>query len=327
MQKKKKSFREIARICGVSVSTVSRIANGSGSMSGKKADIILSYLKAEGYEIIGDNSQSTRKNICLIVSDLTNEILNRIVSKISELFVKDGYSLSVFVDNNDADTLFKEAMLRNDSGIILIGASKIPLKTQSLIPAIHIMTNHIVNYKNNCYCVNSDDYVGGQLLAKYLLKYNRLHPLILNNHFSSSTASYRIKGFVAEYKSAGIEISLSDIYDADSNKSAYLSAADTINYLWTKGIQYDSIFAASDWRAYGAVSALDNMCINVPNDVTVVGYDGSRISRYCDHPFPSIEQNPELIASTAEQLMVNLIHHKTPEKSMYYIPVQMRVPF
>ncbi|MCH5352877.1 MAG: substrate-binding domain-containing protein [Acutalibacter sp.] len=93
------------------------------------------------------------------------------------------------------------------------------------------------------------------------------------------------------------------------NKSSFDSAKDLIAYHWTKGTEFDSVFACSDWRAYGALVALRNMGVKVPEDVKIVGYDGIRVSRYCDVPITTIQQNTQMLSQTVCDTLWNLMQN------------------
>ena len=320
MTGKKKSFREIARLCNVSASTVSRLANGITGASGEKADLILSYLQNEGYEVKTPAQDRSEKTVSLIVSDLTIEIFNRITTALSRLLAEQNYTLAIYISRGNTQELIDSCIRRRDAALILMGLSQETFQIESPIPVVQVMGYTDIRYRNEIYGVFSDDYVGGQLVARKLLSHGCTHPLVLNIRYSLFTVIKRIEGFLDEYKKAGIAIPETDIYPADPGKSSYSDALDTVSYLWTKGVDYDCVFAASDWRAYGAISALRNMGIS---DVTVVGYDGSQISRYGTYPFPSVQQNPDLIAAAAVRLLFDLLNGRTPEQKSVVIPVQM----
>lgn len=322
MPNKKKSFREIAALCGISVSTVSRLANGITESTGEKTEHVLALLREEGYEIKTPIRRSELKNISLIVADLSNEIFNRITITLSQLLAEQSYTLSIYIAHGNAEALLDTCIARKDAAVIFMGLVPCDFQKDSPIPVIHIMAGLDVSYRGECYRILSDDYVGGQLAARKMLSQNRRHPLILNIRHAVSHSNIRIDGFLEEYRKAGIEIPPSDIYPADPSKSSYSDALDAVSYLWTKGVDYDSIYATSDWRAYGAISALRNMNVSL-NDVMVVGYDGTKISRYGTHPYPSVQQNPELIATTAVRLLLDLIGGTLPEQQVWFIPVQM----
>lgn len=321
---KKKSFREIARECNVSAATVSRIANGIGSFKEETRTLVMSHLLREGYVIESDIGTPSLKNIALIVTDLANEIFCSIISHLRSYLLDQGYLLSVYVENQDQKYLTDQMINPSIKGLLFLSSPFEALVLDSPIPAVQILSsNRQITYKGKMYSVTSDDYVGGQLAAQEFLKSGCKRPLILNNRHTHSTLSPRVRGFIHEFEKAGIPESEIIIYEGDRSKSAFNSANDAVSYLWTKGESFDCIFACSDWRAYGALVALKNRGINVPEDIRVIGYDGILISRYSQHPLTTIQQNPDILATAAADTLLALLEGKEPEQ-LTTVPVQIQ---
>ena len=323
MSEHKKSFREIARDCEVSAATVSRIANGIGHFTDETRDKVVSALLAEGYTIQGVSEEAPQV-IAAIVTDLSNELYNTVLTDLRRYLLRHNYLLQIYVENEAQEDLLEKLLLLRPVGIFLIGTplNKVPLS--SPIPALQVLSNSDVRYQDRRYAIWSDEYVGGQLVARELLTKGCQAPLILNNRHTTAVDSRRIQGFLHEMEQAGISAASIPIYDGEPHKSAFNSAHDRIAYLCAKGVRFDSVFACSDWRAYGAMVALRKMGVSVPTDVKVIGFDGERVSRYCDLPFTTVQQNPDMIASAALSLLLELIDGKVPTESEVLVPVQVQ---
>ena len=321
--RKKKSFREIARLCSVSPATVSRIANGIGSFSDETKRLVTGYLQEEGYTLTAEDESPARK-IGIVITDLTNDIFCKIATVMESTLREKQYLVPIFTEKTDQEEITRRMIAASYAGIIYLGNARNNLRFDSLIPAIHIFSPNEVLYKGQRYSVSSDEYVGGQLAARELLKKNCRNPLVLNNRYIRKEESPRIQGFLSEFENAGINRNEITIYDGDITKSAFNSAKDVISYLWAKGCDYDSIYGCSDWRAYGAIVVLRSMNIRIPEDVKVIGFDGFRLSKYCEQPFTTIQQNPEIIAEKAVEMMLDLIAGKKTEASVT-VPIQVQV--
>ena len=323
MSDRKKSFREIARTCGVSAATVSRIANGIGRFTEDTYEKVTSALLAEGYTIQGMASEAPQV-IAAIVTDLSNELYNTVLSDLRRYLLRRNYLLQIYVEDDSQEDLFSKLLQLHPAGIFMIGTPLQKIALSSLLPAVQVLSNSAVSYNGRCYAIWSDEYVGGQLAARELLSKGCRRPLILNNRHTAASESKRIHGFQHEMEQAGIASSSIPIYDGEPHKSAFNSANDRIAYLCAKGTSFDSVFACSDWRAYGALTALRKMGVTVPEDVKVIGFDGERVSRYCDLPFTTIQQNPDMIASAALSLLLELIQGNVPADPEVLVPVQVQ---
>ncbi len=323
MSEHKKSFREIARICEVSPATVSRIANGVGSFTDETREKVVSILLAEGYPVQGI-TVSTPQVIAAVVTDLSNELYNTVLSDLKRYLARHHYLLQIYVENEAQETWFEQLLLLRPFGILFIGTPLNRLSLSSPVPVLQVLSNNDVRYQGCRYSIQSDEYVGGQLAARELLAKNCKAPLILNNRHTSAALSPRIQGFLHEMEKAGIDSSTIPVHDGEPHKSAFNSAHDRIAYLCAKGVPFDSVFACSDWRAYGAMTALRKMNVDVPEHVKIIGFDGERVSTYCDQPFATIQQNPDMIASAALSMLLELIEGRTPAEPSVLVPVQVQ---
>ena len=323
---KRKSFREIAKDCNVSPATVSRIANGVGSFKEETRSLVVSHLISNGYEIDSENETKSTvlKNIALIVTDLNNEIFCSIIAHLRSYLLERDCLLSIYVENQDQGYLTEQLLKSQVQGIIFLSRPLETLTFESPVPAVQVLSeSNQITYRGKRYTVNSDDFVGGQLAAQEFLRGGCRRPLILNNRHTHSSVSPRIKGFLYEFENAGIPAEDIMIYEGDRNKSSFNSANDAVSYFWTRGDEFDSIFACSDWRAYGALIALKNKNIPVPERIKVIGYDGILISRYSQLPLTTIQQNPDMLATAAADKLLSLMKGEEPEQETY-IPVQIQ---
>ena len=323
---KRKSFREIAKDCNVSPATVSRIANGVGSFKEETRSLVVSHLISNGYEIDSENETKSTvlKKIALIVTDLNNEIFCSIIAHLRSYLLERDCLLSIYVENQDQGYLTEQLLKSQVQGIIFLSRPLEALAFESPVPAVQVLSeSNQITYRGKRYTVNSDDFVGGQLAAQEFLRGGCRRPLILNNRHTHSSVSPRIKGFLYEFENAGISTEDIMIYEGDRNKSSFNSANDAVSYFWTRGDEFDSIFACSDWRAYGALIALKNKNIPVPERIKVIGYDGILISRYSQLPLTTIQQNPDMLATAAADKLLSLMKGEEPEQETY-IPVQIQ---
>ncbi len=321
---RRKSFREIARECNVSAATVSRIANGIGSFKEETREQVLSRLLQEGYEIEKKDDTASLKRIALVATDLSNEIFCNIAQHLKEYLMERNCLLSIYVENRNQDYLIREIQNPQLEGLLFLSTPFEPSEYESLLPAVHILSGQgRASYKGQKYTVSSDDYVGGQLAAQELLLQGCRRPLILNSRYMHSSISPRVQGFIKEFADAGIPEDQILIHEGEPSKSSFNSASDAVTYLWTKGDVFDCIFACSDWRAYGALVALRNRKIQVPEEVKLIGYDGILISHYSEHPLTTIQQNPDMLAEAAANTLLTLIEGGCPESDIL-IPVQIQ---
>ena len=317
-------------MCNVSPTTVSRIANGTGSFTEETRRLVLDTMAREGYDVeaAGSAVPATAKPIvgCL-VADFTNEMFSDRLAVIDNYFREKDISLFVCETHRDPaveSTLIQQLYHMGAVGILIITATSSLRYEPQPIPMIFM--NHTVEelHDPNAYCVSADDFVGGCLAAQELYQKGCRKPLILNIRYVPYWKNQRIQGFLSKFEEYGIHISSKSILQPEINKSSFDSAKDLITYHWTKGTDFDCIFGGSDWRAYGALVALHNMGVRVPEEIKIVGYDGIRVSRYCGTPITTIRQNTEMLSLTACEMMWKLIKGETIEEHQVLVPIHLQ---
>jgi DNA-binding LacI/PurR family transcriptional regulator len=137
------------------------------------------------------------------------------------------------------------------------------------------------------YCtVGTDNVLGGKRATQHLLKLGRKRILFLGG--SDPEAMQRHRGYTEALQEAGIRIDDALIgrveFEAESAESA-------VDALATRKIPFDGIVAASDLIALGAIRALHRTGLQVPRDVSVVGYDNNLLSRLSTPTLSTVQQD------------------------------------
>ena len=98
------------------------------------------------------------------------------------------------------------------------------------------------------------------------------------------------------------------------------SAYHAMNSLLARRAEFTALFAMSDVIAFGAIRALVSAGFRVPQDVSVIGFDGITMSRYCVPVMTTIVQPSEQIALQSIELLINQIEHGAPAQTITLQP-------
>ena len=327
---KKISIKEIAELSGVSVATVSRVLNDNGRFSEETRKRVMDIIKEQDYTVnmaAKSLRVSKSKTIGVVVPDINNEFFSTVVLEIEKFFFEEGYS--VFICNTSQNDLKEEAYFRSlDSklvdGIICIsGREDIPLGViKRNIPIVCI--DRKPKSGTNAIYVESDHYLGGFMATEELIKKGCKRILTLAKGKSLSVNKQRLQGYKDALIKYGFSVDENLIVKLNGNRSSFEEARDIVNYLIKKGIEFDGIFATNDWRAHGALVALQQNNILVPEKVKIVGFDGISVSEFCYPPITTIYQDKKTIALEASELLYKLISGEEIKGSRHVvIPVSL----
>lgn len=271
---------EIAKMAGVSRTTVSRYLNG-GYVGGEKKERIGEVIRKTGYRPLAQaQTLRTKKTgqIGVILPKINSDSISEMVEGISSVLSSEGYFLLLAnTENNESAELnYFDIFSRNKvDGIILIGTVITPkhreVFTQLSVPFV-VAAQQVSGFS----CVYYDDYGAAYALTELLLEKGKV-PGYIGVREDDKAAGYARKcGFLAALKEHGMHFDESYGETAlFSLQSGYEQAAE----LFSRHPDIDSLFCATDHIAAGALLYLKGMARRVPEDVRVVGVGDGKISR------------------------------------------------
>lgn len=329
MKKNKQiSIKEIAKLSGVSIATVSRVINNNGRFSTETQKRVLDIIEKYDYttNMAAKSLRISRsKTIGVIVPDINNLFFAELVLEIENFFFEHGYS--VFICNtaqnkNKEMEYFKSLESKLVDGIICISSNLVN-------PSDYIKRNIPIVYLNNTdmkeyYCVECNHYEGGFLAGEELAKKNCKRIVLLTNNKTASSVNSKIQGFKDALSKYNIPVYPELIIRNDAREDVFEDSLNTINKLIENNIKFDGIFATNDLRAHGALVSLLHNNISVPEKVKLVGYDGTSISKYSNPPISTIYQDKKTLAKKTSNLLLKLINEEIIDDNKHLVvPVKL----
>lgn len=330
-RKKSMSIKEIAQLCNVSIATVSRVINNSGRFSNETQEKILKAVEKYGYTpnmAAKSLKSSTSKTVGVIVPNISNEWFSILVQYIENFFFDHDYS--VFICNTSRDInkeiqYFMSLDSKLVDGIICISGQE-QLADNIISRDIPILCiDRAPTNQSNTHVIQSNHYQGGFLATEELIHNGCKRILVLLRDRALSVNLQRLNGYKDALKKNHLPIDENLILTISSNESNISAATKIILNFIDRGIPFDGIFATNDWRAYGALKALEERGIKVPEQVKIVGFDDVSISRSCSPTITSVKQNTEELALQASKILLELMNNKTyhAEEKLTTIPVSL----
>ena len=178
---------------------------------------------------------------------------------------------------------------------------------------------------SEAYYVESNHYSGGYQATEELINQGCKNIVILSRNKSLSVNRQRLKGYLDALKDHHLEPKEELQILVDANQANYEGARQAIDKLIKSGIPFDGIFATNDWRAYGALVALQENNIKVPEEVKLIGFDDIFIASTSHPSLSTIKQNTPALAKTACDLLLNLMNNENTEElqKRYILPIEV----
>lgn len=326
------TIKDIAKICGVGVSTVSRAINNHPDINPETKEKIMNTIKEYGY--VPNNSARNLKRvdakaIAVLVKGIANPFFSNMIKIIEEECKRKHYSMELaHIESSEdevdvAQKIVKEKRLR---GIIFLGGlfSHSEEKLRKLnVPFVFSTAGSIPeNIAENQFSnIGVDDYKESRKMVDYLIGLgHRRIAIIVAEANGDSIGQLRLDGYRDALRAHKIEIDDSLIYEVDDDIDHFSmeNGYRTAKRLIESGSEFTAVYAISDTLAIGTIRALLESGRRVPDDVSVAGYDGIDVASYISPSLTTIRQPVEEIARTTVKLLFDIIAGKKDHQHITY---------
>lgn len=314
---------DIAKLCGVGVTTVSRAINNHPDINQETKMMVMQVIKENHY--IPNNSarnlkRAASKTIAVLIKGITNPFFNHMIKVFEEEIKRKKYSFFLQrVDENQdeidvAIELEKEKRLK---GIVFLGGyfshSKEKL-TQLTVPFVLSTIGMAAEFEPNDYSsVSVDDFKESYKLVDYLCSLGHKKIAIITAPMDDvSIGKLRFEGYKKALEDRGLDFNEQLVRCMKENIESYTMEN---GYAVTKELlesneEFTAIYAISDSLAVGACKAVFEAGKRVPEDYSVAGFDGLDISFYYNPSITTMRQPVEEIAEETIKILFDLIHKK-----------------
>ncbi|PIE36012.1 LacI family transcriptional regulator [candidate division KSB3 bacterium] len=270
------TIHDVAQLARVSLSTVSRVLNDYEAVNPQTRERVETAIKKLNYEKSKSDTVKPgrkKKTVGLIIPDIVDPFYPLLIKGIEQVAKIHGYHLILCDSENDIsmeeqhiDNLYE----RGVDGVILIPSpetTSVENLVKSGLPFVFL--NRFLEMEGASYVV-SDNEEGAYQAIKYLLKLGHRQIVHLSGPQAFSTEKSRITGCKRALAEEGLQCE-KDLYIEGNYglEDAYAQ----IKALLQKNVSFTAIFAANDMMAFGAKQALKEHGLNIPDDISLVGYD------------------------------------------------------
>ncbi|EGF93272.1 periplasmic binding protein and sugar binding domain of the LacI family protein [Asticcacaulis biprosthecium C19] len=305
---------DIAKMAGVSLSSVSRALGGSSLVPEPQRQRILDLAEAHGYSVnqaARNLRLRTTETIGLVLpmghetgQKVTDPFLLELIGNLSEEVFHRGYDM-LMSKNPAPRTGWLKSLVQSHrfDAMLVLGQSDQHDNINALAANYAPMVVWGERLPHQAYCsVGVDNALGGTLATEHLLSRGRRQILFLGPAQVPEVAS-RLRGYVEALTDFGLPPKPNQIIDAHFT---YESAYETVCALLASRRKFDAIFAASDVIAVAAITALTKTGRRVPEDVAVCGFDDVAMARTMAPSLTTVRQDLRMGA----QLMVDLLFRR-----------------
>lgn len=323
MSTRRVTLRDVAAAANVSVTSVSLYLNDKPGLAQTTRDRIASAISSLGYTPRGENKLSEPAFIGLLIERLpfspyTDMFYGDVIQGIETQARSLGYNIALITveSGENLSHLLKQynGMM---CGVIVLGSGDIPERLldeidREEIPAL------LVDSENAIDCILPDYVAGAYEATQYLLERGHKNIAFIQGPAKYRSLTLRYHGYICALADAGIPLDLALVQPA--NSSGYPNKGyREMRALLDRGVSFDAVFCVTDRTALGALDALREAKISVPDEVAVIGFDNVYQSAHTSPPLTTVDVHKQRLGRTAVERIHQLISGSTrpePIKSL-----------
>ena len=325
------TIKDVARICGVGVSTVSRAINNHPDINEETKNMILQVIKENNY--IPNNSarnlkRSVSRVIVLLVKGIDNPFFSSMIRIFEEEIQKKRYSFflcRVEEGEDEVDVAIEVMKERKPKGIIFLGGcfSHGRGKLKQLDIPFVLSTVGITDEmgKGDFSSVSVDDVQESYKIVSYLCEQgHRKIGILAATPLDESIGKLRLEGYKKALQDHGIWFNPSWCFYSDEDIECYTmsNGYSQMKKVMETGQDITALFAVSDSIAIGACKAVFDAGKSVPEDYSIAGFDGMEMVRYYNPAITTIRQPVEEMAYATIKILFDRIRDKAQNQQKVF---------
>ena len=307
---------DVAKLAGVSKTTVSRVINGQGPVKESTKNKIITAAKALNYEpnYFAQGMRTSKTNVIgILIPSYSNPFYPELLEGIEEVSLKYGYIDTVCSTYEDAEREYqyiKHLVNRRVDGLIICTWCMTERNLRFLKEIGREIPIVFMDYflkSEQISCVIADGYTSSRFASEYLIDQGRNKIAYIKNPPTFPAAYERFLGYRDALESKGLSVNEAYIYEGNFHMDSGFNAA---AYFMNLPTPPDAIMAAADIMAVGALHCLARLEIDVPKDVQVIGFDNIQLSRLVNPQLTTIAQPILDLGRTAAHTIIQKIASK-----------------
>jgi LacI family transcriptional regulator len=312
------TIRDVARLANVGVGTASRVISGKGPVSADAVARVLAAVSELDFRPSRSAQALASKSTGMLgvfVTEFSGHFFGPILLAVDkELRAVDRHMVAATgCGQGDARFLARdgiEFLIERDCDGILMFSNELYddelLDLHKRCPRLAVMNRSAKGMERDCFTV--DHRLAGHLAARALLAHGHRDIAVISGRHSASDNEDRLRGFDAELALYGLQVDPALRADGDFG---FASGEAAMQKLLDTGRKFSAVFACNDLMATAAIGTLQKAGARVPQDVSVIGYDGTDFGAYMQPRLTTVCIPTSEVARHATRHLINRCYGKS----------------
>jgi LacI family transcriptional regulator len=322
------TIKDVARLAGVSVATVSRVINNTENVNPETAGKVLTAIEQLQYEpnaVARGLAGKRTGTIALILPDISNPFFPGLARAVEDVANKQG--ITVILGNSDdlglKESSYIKLLKRKYVDGIIFASNTIRQEDVEFLRKENIPTVLLDRGLNTAFCpvIRCKNFEGAKLAVRHLLEQGCQKIAHIHGPLEFITARERVQGYeevVGEYTWYSPSLKVRGNFDVESGRNG-------VKQLLICHPDIDGIFAGNDLMAIGALKALHEMGVRVPEQIKVCGYDGIGLTEITEPELTTVAQPIYEMGTLAAKTLLSEIETGIHENTMVELNAKLIV--
>jgi LacI family transcriptional regulator len=311
------TIKDVARLSGVSVASVSRVLNNGPKVSQKTIDKVTKVMATLNYTPNANaRALVTQKSSTLgvVIPDLVDPFFASLAHGVEQVARAQNKQLLLSTGQVNAETEMQaiNLLIERQCDVMVVHSKKLSddvlIELAAKVKGFVLIDRYIEAIEERC--VWLDNAEGGKIAARHLIALNHKDFACISSKVNIDDPHLRLQGFEKELQRHNASINKSLIEYGEPTLQGGETAAQN---LLATGIQFSALFVYNDAMAIGAISTLEDNGFKVPNDISVIGFDDVLLSRYSRPKLSTLNYPIEKMAMQAAQIGLSLSEQNTEQ--------------
>jgi LacI family transcriptional regulator len=303
-------MKDVARLAGVSTSTVSHVINNNRFVSEQvreKVDQAIRELNYAPSALARSLKIKQTRTIGMLLTASSNPFYSEVVRGVENSCYERGYSLILCNTEGDEERMNRslETLMQKRVDGLLMMCTETHLPSAEILnryPSVPMVMMDWAPFEGRGDIIQDNALLGGELATQHLIDRGYTRIACIAGPQDKTPARLRLEGFHKAMASSGLSVPLGYVVDGDFEFQGGFNA---MNQLLTLDTLPEAIFTSNDAMAVGVYHALFQAGLRVPQDIAVMGYDNIELARYLTPPLSTIHQPKDELGELAIDTLIH----------------------
>ena len=308
------TIKDVAKMAGVSTTTVSHVINKTRFVAKETEEAVMQAIKSLKYSpsaVARSLKVNTTKSIGMIVTTSESPYFAEIIHAVEDHCYRQGYSLFLCNTQNDPEKIKNhvEMLAKKRVDGLLVMCSEYTQHSLDVLSSFSSVPMVVMDWGPNTDTdiIEDNSFTGGYLATKHLIDCGHKEIGLIAGELDKTTARTRYEGFVKAMNEANLPIRENWIMEGFFEPE---DGYECMNKILAQDSLPTAVFCCNDVMALGAISAITEKGLRVPDDISIIGYDNIHSSRFYAPPLTTIHQSKSRLGAQAVNLLFERIANK-----------------